>query len=119
MLREHTTPVSETINMLASLYPLETRGYIIALPAVHANPLGRVRWYMRHTDVHVMAAGGTDYEEARVFPSYAAAMAAAQICEKLWGTKFGEIRIVEVTRQPPIVVHADLPISVLDALAEI
>ena len=116
-----TAPVSETIAKVMALHPPDERGFIIALPAGHTNPLGRVRWFISIDKMNNMvdSASYKQVEEARLFPTYSEASEVALQAAASWGTAYGQLRIVEVTRRPPLTIHSDLPISVLDALAEI
>ena len=120
--------VMRTINSIVDRWPAESKGYIIALPADHNNVDARVRFYARHQfrdgRCAIAAVGADSLQEAKIFSSYSEASEVARVCKEHWGfaTRWGptsEIRIVEVTRRPPIVIHDDLPISILDALAEI
>lgn len=120
--------VMRTIKSIAGRWPAESKGYIIALPADHNNVDARVRFYSGHRfrdgRCDIVSVNTFDIQEVRVFSTYAEASELAQLCNKHWGFKThrgptSEIRIVEVTRRPPIVIHDDLPINLLDALADL
>lgn len=128
MGRPSQLSVMGTINSIAGRWPAESKGYIIALPSDHNNVDARVRFYISHRfrddRCEIMAGNLNDLQEMKIFPSYSEASAVAMVCEEHWGFKThwgptSAIRIVEVTRRPPIVIHDDFPINVLDALAQI
>jgi hypothetical protein len=125
MERPPTSPVMSVINDYLGQWPEESRGFIIALPAAHNAPLGRARWYSGEdgplSSTGIVAAAIDDIHKAKLFESYQEAWKKAQWCAKAWaGGRFADtIRIVEVTRRAPLIVHSSRPIGVLDALAEL
>jgi len=122
------SPVMEVINRYLDHWPEESHGYIIALPAEHGGPMGRMRWYAGHdrpwaglAGVRIMAASADQIHRAVLYETYQEAWEMATFCAKHWrGGQFADdMRIVEVTRRSPLIVHNARPLSVLDALAEI
>jgi len=127
--RPPQSPVMDVIDEYLAQWPAESRGFIIALPAEHNGMMGRARWYTGFdrpaswpgNGVRISAAGADQMHKAKMFEDFQDAWKAANFCAQHWcGGRFTDgIRIVEVTRQPPLIVHSTRPAGVLDALAEL
>jgi len=128
MDRLSQTPVMKIINDYLGQWPEESDGYIIALPAEHLGPMGQVRWYTSYDKPEawsggrrIMAAGADQMHKARLYATYKEAWEETQWLACHWaGGRFADgIRIVRVTRRPPLVVHSVHGTGVLDALADV